>query len=108
MNPAPTNDPYYRPRAVIFIPNTDALEAGARCLDHVQRRRFHLVGTVTDYDEARRYLEDGRADVMVMDRPDDVPPTTRRQFEFAAQWTPGRNQGRVHRRTRVIRPSAAE
>lgn len=112
MNPAPTNDPYYRPRAVIFIPDTGAIEAAARCMAFVRRHRYHLVGTVTgSWEKAQEAIRDTGAQVLVIDQRGHMPADAEPRLEVVAEQDrpmAGRNQSRIHRRTRVIRPGGAE
>lgn len=112
MNPVPTNDPYYRPRAVIYIPDASALEACARCMAYVRQNRYHLVGTVTGcWAKAQEAIRDTGAQVLIIDQRGHMPADAEPRLEVVAERqrsAGGRNQSRVHRRTRVIRPGAAE
>lgn len=67
-------DQYQRPRAIIYTPHPEDITALDRCLRYVAYQQYRMVGIVTEHGQAQAMIDDGRAQVMVVDRWRDLPP----------------------------------
>lgn len=93
--------------AIIFAPTADDIESTARCLEHVQEQNYDLVGVVAEnFDAARQMLDDGKADVLVVDKRTDLPPARTPRYEVVSEFA--QTDREEHRRpVRINRPDAA-
>lgn len=88
---------YQRPRAIIYTPRPDDIEALDRCHRHVATRQYRLVGIVTEYRAAQAMIEDGRAQIMIVDRWRDLPEDRAPRVEVVELAPPADYAGRPSR-----------
>lgn len=97
-------------RAVIFIPNPDAIEAGARCLETAEAEGLKVLGVIVgDWDAVVAMLRDGTVTVVVADSRTDLPADREPHLLIVAEQPapgPGPHR-RTARTTRIIRRGAA-
>ncbi|GGL10642.1 hypothetical protein [Mangrovihabitans endophyticus] len=97
------------PTAVVFIPSPDLVDASPACVLHCAARGYELAGiVVADWREVDRLLREGGVTVVVVARPEHVPPDGVPRVEVASAgqvrgaWPPaaGDAGGRDPRRRR--------
>ncbi len=76
--------------AVIFVPaGADAATFTATCLDYCRARGYQVLGVVTgDGQNAFDLLREGKANVIVMARPEHRDPTWEPRVEFVTDAAP--------------------
>lgn len=88
-------------QAVIFVSETNAIDASARCMQHCQLNEYDVIGVVArDWDAVAQMLRDGRAGVLVIDSRTDLPVDAEPRMEVVAEVAPPTPR---QRRTRIIR-----
>lgn len=92
--------------AVIYIPSAAAIEALARCLEHCEARDHSTFGTVVaDWPAVEKLLDQGHADLVVVDSRADLPAGPR--YEFVSDYQGRLARPRSRERAQLIRRDAA-
>jgi hypothetical protein len=92
-------------KAIIFVPDGQFDPHASRCMQYCQQRGYEVEGVVRgDWEAAAGLLMDGAVHALVVSDPRHLDPHRRPRVEVVAEQdtAPG------HRRTRIIRPAAAE
>jgi hypothetical protein len=98
-------------RAAIFIPDADAVESAARCLECAEANELQVIGVVVgDWHVIESMLRDGTVTIVVADSRTDLPPDREPRLLIVAEQPPERGPRgttRNTRTTRIIRRGAA-
>lgn len=77
--------------AVIFVRPENYDVNAARCLEHCQAQRYHVVGVIPgDWRAAMQMLGDGQASVIVVSSPDQLDPLQEPRIEVIPKRRPRR------------------
>jgi hypothetical protein len=85
--------------AVILVPDVEQDRWLARCMDHIERCGYRLAAIVRRWEDAHRLIGAGQVQVVVVARPEHIPPQRVPRFEVAGEEGPA-----LTRRQRRPRP----
>lgn len=72
--------------AIIFVPEGQFDPHASRCMRYCQQRGYDVAGVVTgNWEAAADMLRDGRADAVVVSRPDHLDPHRSPRVEIVAE-----------------------